>query len=60
VGVRVLAMNHPDFDEPTLGVMVGRDFYFVANSQYRRVGADGTLDRAHLLKPVVLKTTIAR
>jgi sugar lactone lactonase YvrE len=59
-GLRVLAMNHPDFDEPTLGVMVGRDFYFVANSQYRRVGADGTLDRAHLRPPVVLKTAIGR
>lgn len=52
-------MNHPDFDEPTLGVMVGRDFYFIANSQYRRVGKDGTLDREHLRRPVVLRTPVS-
>ena len=40
--------------------MAGGDFYFVANSQYRRVGADGTLDRARLVKPVVLRTAIGR
>jgi hypothetical protein len=55
----ILAMNHPDFDEPTLGVMVGRDFYFIANSQYRWVDKDGTLDREHLRRPVVLRTPVS-
>ena len=58
-GLAILAMNHPDFDEPTLGVMVGGDFYFIANSQYRRVGKDGTLDREHLRRPVVLRAPVS-
>jgi sugar lactone lactonase YvrE len=29
----VLEMNHPLMDEPTLGVVVGRDFWFLAASQ---------------------------
>jgi hypothetical protein len=30
---RILEMNHPDFDEPTLGVVVGGALYFSADSQ---------------------------
>ena len=30
---RLLEMNHPDFDEPTLGVVVGGALYFSADSQ---------------------------
>jgi hypothetical protein len=30
---RILEMNHPDFDEPTLGVVVDGAFYFSAGSQ---------------------------
>lgn len=30
----VLEMNTPDLSEPTLGVLVGDDFYYVANSQW--------------------------
>jgi hypothetical protein len=40
--------------------VVGRHLYFVANSQYRRVGRDGALDRERLRPPVVLRTTVAR
>jgi hypothetical protein len=29
----ILEMNHPDFDEPTLGVVVGGALYFSADSQ---------------------------
>ena len=56
--LRILVMNHPDFDEPTLGVVVDRDLYFIANSQYRRVGRDGTLAREHLRRPVVLRARV--
>ena len=30
-----LEVNNPIFDEPTLGVVIEREFYFVANSQWR-------------------------
>lgn len=33
---RILAMNHPAFDEPTLGTVVGGVFYFSANNQGHR------------------------
>jgi len=32
-GGRILEMNHPDFDEPTLGVAVEDTLYFTADSQ---------------------------
>lgn len=32
LGTEVLVANHPDFLEPTLGVIVGDKFHFVANS----------------------------
>ena len=35
VSWRTLVRGHAAFDEPTLGTVVGPDFLFVANSQYR-------------------------
>ncbi len=32
-GAKILVMNHPDFDEPTLGVAAEGALYFTANSQ---------------------------
>jgi sugar lactone lactonase YvrE len=40
--VRVLAASLPEWDEPTLGLMVGDRFYYVANSQWNRF-VDGEL-----------------
>ncbi len=56
--VIVLERGHPSFDEPTLGVRVGVDLYYVANSQYRFVGDDGTLDLARLQRPVILRAPL--
>jgi streptogramin lyase len=42
---RVLASNLKDFDEPTLGVVRRRNFYFIANSQW------GRFDKQHRLPP---------
>ena len=50
-----LAANHADFNEPTLGVRVGSDFYFVANSQWALAGDDGKLDADKLKEPVILR-----
>lgn len=51
----VLEMNHPLMQIPTTGVIVGDDFYYVANANFRAVKADGTLDPALLLEPAILK-----
>jgi sugar lactone lactonase YvrE len=60
VSWRTLVRNHAAFDEPTLGTVVGPDFVFVANSQYRHFRRDGTLDTAALKAPVVLRTALPR
>ncbi len=56
--VAVLERGNPHFDEPTLGVVVGDDLYYVANSQYSAFGEDGQA-RAELLKdPVILRLRV--
>jgi sugar lactone lactonase YvrE len=52
--IETLAMNLPQFDEPTLGTVVGDDFYFVANSHWNRFDRDGNLPQ-DLTGPIVLK-----
>jgi hypothetical protein len=50
-GCRVLEANTPLLDEPTLGVVVGTDFYFVANSQWGAVNDKGELATEDKLQP---------
>jgi len=50
----ILAMNLPEFDEPTLGTVVGDEFYFVANSHWNRFDEDNNLPE-DLTGPIVLK-----
>jgi len=52
--VSVLERSHPLYDEPTLGVMVEKDLYYVANSQY---GAfpEGKVAAERLKEPVILR-----
>ncbi|MEO7674436.1 MAG: hypothetical protein ABIU09_10225 [Pyrinomonadaceae bacterium] len=52
---KVLEANHPDFIEPTLGVIVGNDPYFLANGQLAFVNKKAELDNEKLRSPVVLK-----
>ena len=56
-GSRVLARNLPEFDEPTLGQVVGDEFYFVANSHWNRFDRDGNLPQG-LIGPIVLKLSL--
>lgn len=51
----ILQMNHVNFDEPTLGVVVGQEFFYVANSQWGHFnkGQLDSLDK--LAAPVILK-----
>jgi sugar lactone lactonase YvrE len=52
----VLERAHPNYAEPTLGVMVGRDLYYVAASQWERFRDDGTIDAPETLRsPLVLR-----
>lgn len=44
-GFEIIDRHHPDFGEPTLGVMAGNTFYYIANSQW------GGYDTRHHLKP---------
>jgi len=57
--VEVLEANNPLFDEPTLGVLVGDIFYYVANSQWGAVDDKGQLAAVASLKdPVILKARL--
>ncbi len=52
----ILEMNTPELEEPTLGVLVGKDFYYVANAQWDAFGADGRIfppEKLH--EPTILK-----
>lgn len=51
----VLEANHQDFNEPTLGLFIGKDFYFVANSQWGLVDEKATLQTNKLKNTVILK-----
>ena len=55
-GAETLEANHADFNEPTLGVLVGQDFYFIANSQWEMVNEKGeTPEPEKWREPVVLR-----
>ena len=52
----VLERAHPAYDEPTLGVLVDDDWYYVADGQWERFGDDGTVtDSSALRSTVVLR-----
>lgn len=55
VQAETLEANHPTYEEPTLGVVVGDDFYYVANSQWNRFDANGNLPSSGLRAPIILK-----
>lgn len=58
--VVVLERGNPHFNEPTLGVVVGPDFYYVANSQYEIFGEDGHPKLEALREPVILRLPVGR
>lgn len=55
-----LEANHADFMEPTLGTIVGDEFYYVANSQWPLVSEKGVLNAEKLKQPVVLKLDLKK
>src|ERR1041385_3889591 len=50
----VLDRNLPTADEPTIGAVVGKDFVYVANSQWEKYTDDGRRNGTALLAPVLL------
>jgi len=54
---RTLARNLPEFDEPTLGTIVGDDFYFIANSHWNRFDRNNKLPDG-LSHPLILKVPL--
>ena len=54
---RTLASNLEQFDEPTLGVVRGSDFYFVANSHWNRFDRENKLPD-DLSGPIILKVPL--
>jgi len=61
VRAEVLESNHPGFQIPTTGVLVGDDLYFTANSQLRATGADGKYLPPEQLQPVsILRVSVVR
>ena len=56
VNAEVLERAHPRYQEPTLGVLVGGELYYIANSQWERFGENGgAADSTALVRPVVLR-----
>lgn len=51
----VLETDHPLFDIPTTGVIVGDAFFFIANAQFGAVQADGSLLTDRLTEPAILR-----
>ena len=49
--VDVLERAHPLHAEPTLAALVGRDLYYIANSQWERFGEEGGVVEPDSLKP---------
>ncbi|MEO8073672.1 MAG: hypothetical protein ABI891_13460 [Acidobacteriota bacterium] len=57
--LEVLEANNPVFDDITLGVLDGNQFYFVANSQWNLLGDDGKFAAPDKLQDVsVIKISV--
>ncbi len=57
--VSTLEANHPRHREPTLGVVVGNDFFYVANSQWEFFERGKTPPVEQLSVPLILRLPLA-
>ena len=57
--VTPLEVNHPRYNEPTLGVAVGSDFFYVANSQWELFEPGKMPPLEKLVAPVILRLPIS-
>jgi len=58
VRAEILEKNSPLLDEPTLGVLVGDDFYYIANPQWGSFEKGKTVPPEKLSEPTILKVTL--
>lgn len=56
-GAKVLESSHATYAEPTLGVLVGDAFYYIANSQWEKFAK--AKPAADVKEPVILKLPLA-
>jgi sugar lactone lactonase YvrE len=57
--VTIHEQNHPIMMNPTTGVLVGDEFYYIANAQFGSFNEDGSLwPMEKLYEPVILKVNI--
>jgi len=54
VGLEVLESRNPVFEIPTTGVVVGTDFYYIANSRLDQLTPEGHIKSLARLEPVVV------
>ncbi len=54
----LLDHNHPAFDEPTLGVLVGNHFFYIANSPWAKYEKNGTMFSADKLSNIIILKNI--
>jgi hypothetical protein len=53
--VAALALNEPEFDVPTTGVVVGKHFYFIANTHlFQLMGNNGVIKDRNALRNVAI------
>ena len=58
--VMIRQTEHPLFDIPTTGVIIGKVFYFIANSQIRALQTDGTLRNPEQLNPPLIMKVLLK
>lgn len=51
---QLIERANPLFNEPTLGVLVNKDFYFVANSQWKAYTRDGNIFPMEKLQEIII------
>ena len=57
---KILENANPNFNEPTLGVIVKNNLYYIANSQWDSYNKDGSIfPMDKLEKIVILKTKLS-
>ncbi len=54
INIQILDRKHPAFNEPTIGTIVGDQFYYVANSQWGGYNKDHTLKPKSELQDIII------
>lgn len=56
--MEIIEANNPILNVPTTGVIVGNEFYYIANCALRAFNQDGSLNRDKLKDVVILKAVL--